>query len=99
MITSRESRVGNDLWGAGVKDFAKNGHPLEAFFLFSPFSFEIWFLSSCFALLKRSVALLKESVLLGCVSEDSHPRKSVPREPGKVGSKHAVKNSPQATGT
>ena len=40
-----------------------------------------------------SVAVLEESIQLGCVSQDSCPRKSFPREPGKLGSKHAVKFS------
>ena len=40
-----------------------------------------------------SVALLKESRQLGCVSQDSYPRKSSLREEGKLGSKHAVKFS------
>ena len=42
---------------------------------------------------KGSVAILKESIQLGCVSQESYPRKSFLREPGKVGSKHAVKFS------
>ena len=42
---------------------------------------------------KGTVALLKESTQLGCVSQDSYPRKSILREDGKVGSKHAVKFS------
>ena len=42
---------------------------------------------------KGSVALLKESAQLGCVSQDSYPRKSIPREEGNLGSKHAVKFS------
>ena len=33
---------------------------------------------------KRSVVLLKESIQLGCVSQDSYPRKSVPRETGRL---------------
>ena len=37
---------------------------------------------------KGSVALLKESAQLGCASQDSYPRKSIPREPGMLGSKH-----------
>ena len=37
-----------------------------------------------------------ECTQLGCVSQDSYPRKSVQREVGKLGSKHAVKFS---TGT
>ena len=36
---------------------------------------------------KGSVALLKESAQVGCVSQDSHPRKSILRESGKLGSK------------
>ena len=40
---------------------------------------------------KGSVALLKEPIQLGCVSQDSYPRKSVPRESGKLGSKRNVK--------
>ena len=36
---------------------------------------------------KASVALLKESTQLGCVSQDSHPRKSILRERGKIGIK------------
>ena len=35
----------------------------------------------------------RESTQLGCVSPDSYPRKSVLREEGKRGSKHAVKFS------
>ena len=42
---------------------------------------------------RGSVAILKEATQLGCVSQDSHPRKSIQREPGKLGSKHAVKFS------
>ena len=42
---------------------------------------------------KGSVALVKESTQLGCVSQDSHPRKSILREQGKLGSKHTVKFS------
>ena len=42
---------------------------------------------------KGSVALLKESALLGCVSQDSYPRKSVLGERGKFGSRRAVKSS------
>ena len=42
---------------------------------------------------KGSVAILKELIQLGCVSQDSCPRKSVLREEGKLGSKHAVKFS------
>ena len=42
---------------------------------------------------RGSVALLKESIQLGWVSQDSCPRKSILREQGKLGSKHAVKFS------
>ena len=42
---------------------------------------------------KGSVAMLKESIQLGCVSQDSYPRKYVLREQGKLGSKHTVKIS------
>ena len=42
---------------------------------------------------KGSVALLKEFTQLGCVSQDSHPKNSILREPGKLGSKYAVKHS------
>ena len=42
---------------------------------------------------KGSVALLKESTQLGCVSQDSHPRKYILREKGKLGSNRAVKFS------
>ena len=42
---------------------------------------------------KGSVALLQESTQLGCVSQDSCPRKSILREEGKLGSKRAVKFS------
>ena len=45
---------------------------------------------------KGSDAILKESTQLGCASRDSYPRKSILREPGRLGSKHAVKFS---TGT
>ena len=37
--------------------------------------------------------MFKESFQLGCVSQDSYPRKSIPREPGMLGTKHAVKFS------
>ena len=40
---------------------------------------------------KGSVAILKEFKQFGCVSQDSYPRKSIPREPGTLGSKHTVK--------
>ena len=36
---------------------------------------------------KGSVALLKESIQLGCVSQDSHPRKSILRKKRKIGIK------------
>ena len=42
---------------------------------------------------KGSVALLKESTQLGCVSQDSYPICSTLREDGKFGSKRAVKFS------
>ena len=42
---------------------------------------------------KGSVALLKESMHMGCASQDSYPTKSVLREQGKLGSKHTVKFS------
>ena len=42
---------------------------------------------------KGSVALLKVSIQLICVSQDSHPRKSILREPGMLGSKNAAKFS------
>ena len=42
---------------------------------------------------KGSVALLKESTQLGCVSQDSYPRKSILRKRGKLGSENAVKFS------
>ena len=42
---------------------------------------------------KGSVSILKESFQLSCVSQDFSPRNSVPRELGKLGSKHAVKFS------
>ena len=34
---------------------------------------------------KGSVALIKESISLGCVSQDSYPRKSILRKEGKHG--------------
>ena len=40
-----------------------------------------------------SVALLKESFRLGCVSQDHPPKKSILREVGKLGSNHTVKFS------
>ena len=40
-----------------------------------------------------SVALLKESKQLGCVSQDSHPSKSILRKEGNFGSNHTVKFS------
>ena len=42
---------------------------------------------------KGSVAILKESIQLGCVSQDSYQRNSILREVGKLGSNHAVKFS------
>ena len=42
---------------------------------------------------KGSVALLKESTQLGCVSQESYPRKSILHEQGKLGSNHTVKFS------
>ena len=42
---------------------------------------------------KGSVALLKESIQLGCVSQDYHPRKSIRRKIGKLGSNHTIKFS------
>ena len=35
--------------------------------------------------------MVMESIQLGCVSQDSFPRKTILRESGKLGSKHAVK--------
>ena len=40
---------------------------------------------------KGSVAIVKECIQLGCAYQDSFPRKSILREPGLLGSKHAVK--------
>ena len=40
---------------------------------------------------KGSVALLKDSVQLGCVSQDSHPRKSILRKRENLGSNHTAK--------
>ena len=42
---------------------------------------------------KGSGALLNESRQIGCVSQDSHPRRSFLREEGKLGPNHAVKFS------
>ena len=42
---------------------------------------------------KGSVAILKESIQLGCVSPNFNPRKSIPREPGKLAVKHSAKFS------
>ena len=42
---------------------------------------------------KGSVALLKESFQVGCVSQDSHPRKSIPRKEGRLASNRTVKFS------
>ena len=40
-----------------------------------------------------SVAILKESIQLGGVSQDSNPRKFILREPGRLTLKHTVKFS------
>ena len=40
---------------------------------------------------KGSVATVKEYTQLGCAYQGSFPRKSIPREPGLLGSKHTVK--------
>ena len=40
-----------------------------------------------------SDAILKESIQLGCVSQDSYPRKSILREEGRLWPKHTVKFS------
>ena len=40
---------------------------------------------------KGSVASLEGVYTLGCVCQDSYPRKSILREPGRLGSKHAIK--------
>ena len=42
---------------------------------------------------KDQLLFLKESTQVGCVSRDSYSRKSILREPGRLGSKHAVKFS------
>ena len=42
---------------------------------------------------KGSVAILKASIQLVCVSQDSYPRKYILRGSGKLGSKHTVKLS------
>ena len=42
---------------------------------------------------KGSVAILKESIQLGCASQESYPRKSILRGHGKLGPEHAVKFS------
>ena len=42
---------------------------------------------------KGSVDLWKESVQLGCVSQDTHPRMSILRKEGKLEPNHAVKFS------
>ena len=42
---------------------------------------------------KGSVVLLRESTQLGCVSQDSCSGKSIPREEGNLGSRHAIKIS------
>ena len=43
--------------------------------------------------MKGSVSLSRESFQLGCVYQDSHPRKLILREEGKLGSNHTVKFS------
>ena len=40
---------------------------------------------------KGSVTITKEFTQFRCVSQDSHPRNSFLREPGKIGTKRAVK--------
>ena len=47
---------------------------------------------------KGSVAILKELKQLGCVSQDSCPRKTILCEQGNLGSQHTV-NSPRVPGT
>ena len=42
---------------------------------------------------KGSVAILKESTQMGFVPQESYAIISIPREPGKLGSKHAIKFS------
>ena len=42
---------------------------------------------------KDQLHYLKECTHLGCVSQDSYPRKSIFREERKLGSRHAVKFS------
>ena len=42
---------------------------------------------------KKSVAIVKEFKQLGFGSQDSYPRKSIPRQPGKLGTKRAIKFS------
>ena len=42
---------------------------------------------------KGSVAILKEYIQVGCVSQDSYPRKSILHKSGMLGTKHAVKFS------
>ena len=41
---------------------------------------------------RGSVAMLKESMQMGCVSQDSYPRKSILREQRKLGSKPNYKS-------
>ena len=48
---------------------------------------------------KGSVALLKESTQLGCVSQDSYPRKSSIQRKGRNWDQNAPSNSPRAPGT
>ena len=40
---------------------------------------------------RGSAAILKESIQIGCVSQDFYPRKFILREPGKLGTKHTTK--------
>ena len=42
---------------------------------------------------RKDQLLLKESIQLGCVSQDSRPRHCILREEGKLGSNHTVKFS------
>ena len=43
---------------------------------------------------KGSVAFLKESTQLGCVYQDSYPRKSIPRKKTKIGIKNRERKGP-----
>ena len=42
---------------------------------------------------KDQFALLKESIQLGCVSQDFYPKKSILRKGGKLGLNHTIKLS------